>query len=354
MNTMLHYDVYPSPVAIHSRREAHGRVGSGVLHASRMDDALTLDAYLDEWLALQRTRIEPTTWTNYQLMARYYLRPGLGECPVAELTVRALDRHYVQLLEHGGRRGQGLSRRTIAYAHGILHKALADGVAAGLLGDNVAARATVPRVDPRRDATPRQVRTWDREQVRRFLQQSADHELGDLWRVALGTGMRRGELLGLRWEDVDLTVPSLQVATTLTHVHGDFRLKQTKTRRVRRLHLDDDTAEVLARQPRRAGGPYPLVFTRDDGQPLVPEVVTDRWRCQWPALDLPRIRLHDLRHTHATLLLAAGVPIKVVSERLGHTTIALTMDIYAHVLPAMDRDAAAAYGRLLDEPDEAR
>jgi integrase len=84
----------------------------------------------------------------------------------------------------------------------------------------------------------------------------------------------------------------------------------------------------------------------------VPEVVTDRWRCRWPAPDLPRIRLHDLRHTHATLLLAAGVPIKVVSERLGHTTIALTMDVYAHVLPAMDRDAAVAYGRLLDERDE--
>jgi integrase len=316
------------------------------------DDALTLNAYLDEWLALQRTRIEPTTWANYRLMARYYLRPFLGERRLSELTVRDLDRHYVALLDHGGRRGQGLSRRTIAYAHAILHKALADGVDAGLLEDNVAARATVPRIDPRRDAMPRQVHTWDRAQVRRFLQQSAGHELADLWRVALGTGMRRGELLGLRWEDVDLTVPSLQVATTLTRVDGAFRLKETKTRRVRRLHLDDDTAEVLARQPRRTGGPYPLVFTRDDGQPLVPEVVTDRWRCQWPALDLPRIRLHDLRHTHATLLLAAGVPIKVVSERLGHTTIALTMDIYAHVLPAMDRDAAAAYGRLLDKRDD--
>ena len=321
-------------------------------HPRMTDQALTLNDYLDEWLALQRTRVEPTTWTNYRLMARYYLRPVLGERRLSELTVRDLDRHYVALLDHGGRRGQGLARRTIAYAHAILHKALADGVDAGLLEDNVAARASVPRIDPRRDAMPRQVRTWDRAQVRRFLEQSADHELADLWRVALGTGMRRGELLGLRWEDVDLTIPSLQVATTLTRVHGAFRLKETKTRRVRRLHLDDDTAEVIGRQPRRTGGPYPLVFTRADGQPLVPEGVTDRWRCQWPGLDLPRIRLHDLRHTHATLLLAAGVPIKVVSERLGHTTIALTMDIYAHVLPAMDRDAAAAYGRLLDERDD--
>jgi integrase len=318
-----------------------------------MDDDLTLDAYLDEWLALQRTRIEPTTWTNYQLMARYYLRPRLGERRIVELTVRELDRHYVDLLDHGGRRRQGLSRTTIAYAHAVLHKALADGLEAGVLADNVAARATVPRVDPRRDALPRQVHTWDRDQVRRFLQQSADHELADLWRVALGTGMRRGELLGLRWDDVDLNTPSLQVATTLTRIQGSFRLKETKTRRVRRLHLDDDTAEVLARQPRRTGGPYPLVFTREDGQPLVPEVVTDRWRWQWPGLDVPRITLHGCRHTHATLLLQAGVPIKVVSERLGHTTIAMTMDIYAHVLPAMDRDAAAAYARLLRDDEAA-
>jgi integrase len=89
------------------------------------------------------------------------------------------------------------------------------------------------------------------------------------------------------------------------------------------------------------------VFTQPDGSPWRPETITDRWRCQWPALSLPRLRLHDLRHCHASLLLAEGVPIKVVSERLGHATIGMTMDVYAHVLPAMDRDAAAAIGRAL-------
>lgn len=149
-----------------------------------------------------------------------------------------------------------------------------------------------------------------------------------------------------RWTDVDLEVPQLRVETALTFVGGRPRLKGTKTGRSRVLVLDDATAGALDRQPRRDND-LPLVFSQPDGRPWRPEVVTDRWRAQWPALDVPKIRLHDTRHCHATLLLAQGVPIKVVSQRLGHHTIALTMDIYAHVLPAMDRDAAAAIGRAL-------
>jgi integrase len=165
--------------------------------------------------------------------------------------------------------------------------------------------------------------------------------------VTLGTGMRRGELLGLRWEDLDLDVPQLRVAASLTAADGRLRLKGTKTRRIRTLHLDDDTAALLARQPRRSPAPYPVVFTRPDGSPWRPEDVSDRWRRQWPVLELPFIRLHDLRHTHATLLLQAGVPITVVSERLGHSKVAMTLDVYAHVLPAANRAAAEVIGGLL-------
>jgi integrase len=309
--------------------------------------APTLDEYLDEWFVLQRTRLEPSSWDNYSIATRAYLRRGLGHRPLDDLTARDLDLHYVRILEDGGRNGRPLARRTVAYAHAILHKALADAVSAGILDRNVAERATVPRVDPRLDGAPRRLRTWDRDQVRAFLEQTRGEELHDLWRVALGTGMRRGELLGLRWEDVDLDVPQLRVAAALAYGDGRLRLKTTKTRRVRTLFLDEDTAAVIDRQPRRTPSPYPLVFAQPDGRPWYPEQVSDRWRQQWPRLDLPRIRLHDLRHTHATLLLHAGVPIKVVSERLGHTRIAMTLDIYAHVLPAMDRDAAAAVGDLL-------
>jgi integrase len=157
--------------------------------------------------------------------------------------------------------------------------------------------------------------------------------------------MRRGELLGLRWEDVDLEVPQVRVSKSLSVANGHPQLKSTKTGRARVLHLDARSASALDELPRSNSG---FVFTRPDGEPWHPQRITDRWRRQWPGLDLPRLRVHDLRHVHASLLLDRGVPIKVVSERLGHTTIAMTMDLYAHVLPAQDRNAATAIGRVLD------
>lgn len=308
---------------------------------------MTLDAYLDEWLALLRTRVQPTTLRGYTDMANAYLRPRLGSLRVGELDVRRLNLHFAHLLTGGGRRGQPLAPKTVHYAHAILRQALGEAVRDGLLEHNVAERVTLPRLDPDAEPDVDGPRVWDAELAARFLRLSAAHALHDLWRVALGTGMRRGELLGLRWEDVDLSVPQLRVRTCLVHVDGRFRLKSTKTGRGRVLHLDDDTAAAIAARPRSDDGRWPLVFTDPDGQPWRPQVVTDRWRHQWPALELPRITLHALRHCHACLLLDQGVPIKVVSERLGHSTIAMTMDIYAHVLPAQDRDASAAIGRAL-------
>jgi integrase len=306
----------------------------------------TLGGYLDEWFTLQRTRVEPSTWESYDTVARAYLRPQLGDLPLDGLSVRALDLHYVRLLEAGGRRGQPLSRRTVEYAHAVLRKALGDAVTAGLLDDNPAERATVPRLDPRAGRLPKRLPAWSEDDARRFLDQAAGHDLIDVWRVALGTGMRRGEVLGLRWEDVDLAVPQLTVVTSLAATSVGVQLKTTKTGRSRTLHLDDDTAAAIDRQPRRDGR-WPLVFAGSGGAPLPPAWVSDRWRWQWPALDVPRIPLHGCRHTHACLLLAQGVPIKVVSQRLGHATIGMTMDTYAHVLPAQDRDAATAIASAL-------
>lgn len=218
---------------------------------------LTLDEYLDEWFALQRTRVEPSTWDSYVTSLRAYVRPYLGQVPLASLTVRMLDLHYVRLLESGGRRGQRLARRTVGYAHSILRKALNDVVLAGLLDENVALRATVPRLDPAADLLPAQVVVWSEEQARRFLELSVDHDLADLWRVALSTGMRRGELLGLRWQDVDLAAPQVRISVALAHTSAGPRLKAPKSGRGRTIHLDEHTADVLDRHPAvKAPGPW--------------------------------------------------------------------------------------------------
>ena len=310
--------------------------------------AMTLDAYLDEWLALMRSRVQPTTWVAYERVRRLYLRPTLGSCPIGDLTVRQLNLHFVSLLRQGGQRGGPLTRATVHKTHTVFRQALGQAVRDGHLADNLAARVTLPRLDPERDPDLRMLSVWTAEQAARFLALRADHPLHGLWRAALGTGMRRGELLGLRWQDVDLDTRQLRVRTSLIYADGRVQLTATKTGRGRVISIDDDTAAAITRQPRPAHEDWPLVFTTLNGMPWHPDAISGRWRRQWPALELPQIRLHDLRHSHATLLLDQGVPIKVVSERLGHASITTTLDIYAHVLPAQDRDAATAIRRALN------
>lgn len=315
----------------------------------------TLNAWLDEWLALQRSQLKPSTVKSYTATARAYLRPTLGRSRLDELTTRLITTTLADLMHHGGRDGRRLSARTVEYVHSVLHKALRDAVDLDIIAANPATRARRPRHDP--DTGPRPdhpVDCWDAATTRRFLTLSADHCFADLWRVALGTGMRRGELCGLRWGQLDLDVPQLTVNASLAFIDRRPVLTGTKTSRARTLHLDDDTARAIARQPRRPGNDLDLVFTRPDGTPLTPQQISDAWRHQWPELaghGVPRLRLHATRHVHASLLLQQGVAMKVVSQRLGHATIAMTMNTYAHVLPAMDAHAADVMGALLDDPD---
>jgi integrase len=311
----------------------------------------TLAEWLEEWSASRRHHLEASSVRSYRDMADTYLLPHLGHVPLDRLDVRTIEATYATLLSRGGRGGRPLAPRTVAYAHAVLHRALVDAVRLGVLDTNPAAAATVPRraVD---GPAPRRLRVWDAEQVRHFLAVSTDHPLADLWATALGTGLRRGELLGLRHGDVDLEAARLTVAVALVHVDGTFHLKTPKTGRSRTISLDALTVAALGN---RMGTDADVrrdlpVFTDGDGAPLIPQQVSDVWRAYVRTLDLPPIRLHDLRHTHATLLLGAGVPVKVVSERLGHTKVAMTLDVYAHVLPAMDREAADAFGDLLNGP----
>lgn len=201
----------------------------------------------------------------------------------------------------------------------------------------------------------REVRSWSADELRAFLDFTADTPLGLVWRLAAATGLRRGEFLGLRWCDVDLDRRTITVRRALTVVDGVARLKRPKTSRTRTLTIDRVTAEALAAHRQaaavHAGDPeWDLVFT-EDGRHVDPMRVTLEFRRAVRASGLPTLHLHSLRHTHASLLLAKGVPIKVVSERLGHATVALTLDIYAHVLPAQDGAAADVFGELLDPDD---
>jgi integrase len=323
--------------------------------------------YLAEWLEVQRTQVQPSTWSSYRGNVDRYLTPHLGGLRLDEITVAGLNRLYSLLLRRGGYKGKALSLRTVELAHTVLRKALEDARRLDLIAVNPALDATLPRVDPRDGTTvdTSKVNAWTAEELRTFFAHIAGHRWEPHLTVAATTGVRRGELLGITWEDVDTERGLLHVRHALSVVDGHAILKGTKTERPRTLHLDARTVEAFReqrsrqdrwRQEAQAGwrNGWDLVFTMEDGRYIHPNHFGVEFIRLVEAAPVPRIRLHDLRHTHATLLLGEGVPIKVVSERLGHSEVSITLDVYAHCLPAMDQGAAEQFaGILWDEGPEA-
>ena len=302
------------------------------------------------------SQVKPSTLHSYTRNCELHLLPRLGHRRLRDLSPALLNGVYGELLASGRRNGDGggLSAKTVRYLHTILHKALADAVDEGLLGVNPADRARPPK--PSKTA-PTELRFWTPEQLRVFLASVAGTRLEGAWHVAAMTGMRRGEVLGLRWADVDLEAASLTVRHTIISVAYEVRESTPKTHQARVIDLDPATVEQLRTQRARQqadrdewGGDYSerdLVFAREDGTPLHPDGFSQAFERAIARTALPRIRLHDLRHTHATIALRAGVPIKVIAERLGHESPAFTMKQYAHALPGMQAEAAAQIAALV-------
>ncbi len=310
-------------------------------------DKTTIADYLrGQWLPAVQTRVRPGTWVEYRRKVETHLLPAIGQIPLQQLTTAMLNALYQQLL------ARRVGARTVQYVHATIRKALNDAVRWGLLVRNPALHAAPP-TPPRTDLS-----TWTAEELRQFLESVRGERLYAAWRLVALTGMRRGEVLGLRWADLDLDAGWLSVRQTLVVVDNHIRVSQPKTARGRRrIALDPATITALrvhhktrAAERLAAGPAWPnsdLVFTRQDGAPLHPEYVRRRFDRRVARAGLPRIRLHDLRHTHATLALQAGVHPKVISERLGHATVAITLDIYSHAIPALQQDAAAIVADLV-------
>ncbi len=309
-----------------------------------------LATYFDDWLVRTQPTIRASTHRRYrELLA--HTRPDIGTVALAKLTPAQLDRVYARLQAPIDGGGEGLSPSTVRRVHTVMHKALKDAVLEGLVARNVADIARPPK---NQDFEPQ---LWTLEQVRTFLHATAQDRLGPLYLLAALTGLRSGELLGLRWQDVDLDAQVLQVRVALAR---DGRLAPPKTRAGRRrVELSRMAALALRRQRRQqaeerlALGPAwhesDQVSTSTVGTLLDGVNTLKAFHRFLTKAELPRIRLHDLRHLQASLLLAAGVHPKVVSERLGHSRTAVTLDVYSHVMPSLQRDAADLLDRLLGE-----
>jgi integrase len=308
---------------------------------------------LDEWLpAVQVANLRPGTWENYRIHVQAHIVPALGTIGLQRLSPAQLNAFYRYLLTEAGKDGQGLAPKTVRNVHNILHRALKDAVRWGYLVRNVAEAADPPK------GKSAEMRVWSPDQLRAFLAHVREDQLYAFWLLIATTGMRRGELAGLRWADVDLETGRLSVRQPRVVVANQPQASEPKTARGRRsLALDPVTVSALRRHRARqlehklaVGARYQdsgLVFTWLDGSPIHP-LRFSRWFEQHARrAGLPKIRLHDLRHSYVSAALAAGVPAKVISERLGHATIAVTMDIYSHVLPGLDREAADTVARLI-------
>jgi integrase len=300
-----------------------------------------LAEFFEVWLRdYVEAGVVPTTAASYRDTIRVHLAPALGQIPLTRLSPQAVQEYIADKLR------QGLSTTTVRYHIAILHRALAHAIKWGLLAHNPVDRVDLPR------KARREIHVWDWEQIRLF---SAEAKRSSpyyrLYLTAITTGMRQGELLGLRWQDVDLVAGVASVQQTLYRLGKSLLVKEPKSNRSRRTValaaiLVEELQRIQQEQAARhqeLGNAYQdhgLVFCQQIGKPLHAHNIVQRdFRQVTKRAGVPRIRFHDLRHCHATLLLQQGVHPKVVQERLGHSSISMTLDTYSHVVPGLQERA---------------
>ena len=341
-----------------TKREAQRALAALVTEVSAgkiSSSTTTLADLLDRWLEHVAEQLSPTTIREYRRLVARMIAPDLGSLTLRRVTTQRLDAYYASLV-----RERELSPSSVRHVHAVLRGALGQAVRWGWIPTNPAASASPPKVR-RREITPPAI-----ADARALLAAADEHDVdfGALLRVLTATGARRGEVCGLRWSDIDTGSRTLSIQRSVASVSGGTIVKDTKTHAARRIALDTDTLAVLAthreRMQRRALlcradlDPDGFVFTTtaDGSQPLHPDTITGTFSRLCRAAGLNSVRLHDLRHLHATQLLAAGVPVRTVSGRLGHANAATTLNVYAHFLEASDRDAADVIGGLLQPPSD--
>ncbi|MEV1239457.1 site-specific integrase [Nonomuraea sp. NPDC049750] len=326
-------------------------------------NTITVAQYLDEWIEAHAVEIKPKTLKDYRGIITRYIKPHIGSARVQAVRPSSVTKLYRDLIAHGGKNGRPLSPRTIEYVHAVLRKAFRDAVEV----DEILATSPVEKAKRPRRETSEPGAVWTTAQLRSFLTAARDHRLWAFFHVAAYTGARRGELLHLRWADVDLDGKQLTITGSAAFIDGERIEGTTKSGRKRIVSIDEQTAQVLRNQRKMQAedklkvgpewrGASAYVFTTGWGAPIHPDTVSSlfptlikRHNAHNPKDPLPHARLHDLRHIHATTLLLAGVPVHVVAARLGHADPSITLRVYAHVIRAAEASAADVFAQAINE-----
>ncbi|TDA67706.1 MAG: site-specific integrase [Clostridia bacterium] len=344
-----------------TREEAARKVTAALAEVQRgtfvEPTKLTVGQWLETWLVeYKKTELRPTTWDSYEITARVHIKPAVGELKLKDLRPEHLQRLYNEKAK------AGLSPKTVTYIHTVIHGALGQAVKNGLVIRNVAEATTLPR------KVKKEIRPLTLEEVKQLFDAIEQDRLFPAIYLELATGLRRGELLGLRWQDVNLKAGTITVKQGLVRVRNHeaqegerktmlvFQELKTATAR-RTIPIPEDVLAELKRWKARQneeklalGQGYRdngLVFCAEDGQPLDPRSFTRHFDQMLKCAGLPHIRFHDARHTFATMMLELGESPKVVQQMLGHSQIAVTLDIYSHVSLDLERKAAARLNEVL-------
>jgi integrase len=316
----------------------------------------TVADYLSQWLKdYAYTNLSPNTAEGYESIISRHLIPTLGIIPLTQLRPEMIQRYISDKLSQGRTNGQGgLTTRTVRHHIVCLHTALQNAVKTGMLARNPVDAVTIPR------AGRHEMRTMNESDIHIFLEMARPTQYYALFYTALFTGMRRSELLALRWQDIDLLTLQISVSRTLHVVKGGkIIIRQPKTEKSRRtIAMTPSTADLLreyyeSQNSLRQSLEYPnltdndLVFCQYDGKPFLPNTVSHSWIKLIRRAGLNGIRFHDARHTHASLMLKQGVHPKIVQERLGHSSIQITLDTYSHVAPGLQQSAAETFDSIV-------
>jgi len=298
----------------------------GIAHDS---EGLTVERYMDRWLESIQDKVRPGTYKPYEAIVRLHIKPTLGSTKLDKLTALQLEKLYRQKLN------EGLSARRVRYIHVTVHKALKDAVRLQLLSRNVADAAIPPR------PVKQEIEPLTQDQMRSLLDASKSDKLHALYVLAITTGMRQGELLGLQWKDLDLDTGTLRVNRSVY----EGIISPPKTNAGRRTIRLSKLAIVALRQHRINAAKLRIsewVFPNASGTSIGHQNLHNRsWKPLLKRAGLPHsVRFHDLRHSCISLLLARGIPLKVVSEMAGHADVSITLSVYGHVLPDMQSTAA--------------
>ncbi|AFK86966.1 MULTISPECIES: tyrosine-type recombinase/integrase [Thermoanaerobacterium] len=305
----------------------------------------TLKDYLNEWLKVKKSSVGLKTYATYEYYLKEYIIPSLGDYKIKKLVPLIIQSAYNDL------EAAGLKGSTIRYIHNLLNQALEQAVTWQMINRNPCKNLVLPK------AVEREMKVLTPEQARKFLEACIYDRFGVLFELLLTSGMRPSEVLGLKWEDVDWKNNRITIKRTLSRVGKTWLFKETKTKNSRRtIILPCEVMEDLKEHRKKQAqekleaeeyNDYGLVFACSNGNPLGITNIKQHFKALLKDTGLPDLRLYDLRHSCATLLLAAGENPKVTSERLGHSNVAITLNIYSHVLPSMQEEAAMKLENLL-------